>query len=197
MSATNENGEVMKKFGTKVGSKILVNGYKKSGKTIGKVLYGDEVVNIELQVSSYEELIKEDLKILSSCVLSDLITKDYLCWDGRGKNAKQVKITMQDFETALQDLISQKEKVLSSDEPEDSRYKYLEPGIKSSLDGLNIYIHGVLNSEVVVKVAENNNFPESKSGASASAKRIICSLLKLPSLRWRQYKITNHDIEIK
>ena len=120
----------MNKFGTKVGSKILVNGYKKSGKTIAKKLYGNEVVNIELEVSSYEDLIKEDLKLLSSCVLSDLITKDYLCWDGRGKNAKTRNITMPEFEKALQDLIAQKEKVLSTDEPsKDSRYKYLEPGI--------------------------------------------------------------------
>ena len=99
----------MKKYGTEVGSKILVNGYKKSGKTIAKKLYGNEVVNIEIEVSSYEDLVKEDLKILSSCILADVITKNYLCWDGRGKNAKTRNITMQEFEKALQDLISQKE----------------------------------------------------------------------------------------
>ncbi len=85
----------MKKYGTEVGSKILVNGYKKSGKTIAKKLYGNEVVNIEIEVSSYEELVKEDLKILSSCILADVITKNYLWWDGRGKNAKTRNITMQ------------------------------------------------------------------------------------------------------
>jgi hypothetical protein len=188
----------MNKFGTKVGSKILVNGYKKSGKTIAKKLYGNEVVNIELEVSSYEDLVKEDLKILSSCVLSDLITKDYLCWDGRGKNAKTRNITMQEFEKALQDLIAQKEKVLSTDEAsKDSRYKYLEPGIKSSLDGSNLYVHGVLKKEIIVKAADNGVYPRSKSGASASAKRIIQKLLNLPSLSWRQYKVTNHDFIIK
>jgi len=115
----------MNKFGTKVGSKILVNGYKKSGKTVSKVLYGNEVVNIEIEVSSYEDLVREDLRLLSSCVLSNIIKKEYLCWEGRGKNAKTRNITMSEFEKALQDLIAQKEKVLSSDEPnKDSRYKY-------------------------------------------------------------------------
>jgi len=187
----------MKKYGTEVGSKILVNGYKKSGKTIAKKLYGNEVVNIEIEVSSYEDLVKEDLKILSSCILADVITKNYLCWDGRGKNAKTRNITMQEFEKALQDLISQKEKVLSTDEPnKDSRYKYLEPGIKSSLDGSNLYIHGILRNEIIVKAADNGVYPRSKSGASASAKRIIQKLLSLPSLKWRQYKVTNHHLII-
>ena len=188
----------MNKFGTKVGSKILVNGYKKSGKTVSKVLYGNEVVNIEIEVSSYEDLVREDLRLLSSCVLSNIIKKEYLCWEGRGKNAKTRNITMSEFEKALQDLIAQKEKVLSSDEPnKDSRYKYLEPGIKSSLDGENLYIHGVLKNETIVKAADNGVYPRSKSGASASAKRIIQKLLELPSMRWRQYKITDYDLIIK
>ncbi|MDB2481815.1 hypothetical protein N9W84_01450 [bacterium] len=188
----------MKKYGTEVGSKILVNGYKKSGKTISKVLYGNETVNIELEVSSYEDLVRKDLSLLKSCDLSQVIKKEYLCWDGRGKNAKTRPITIQEFEKALQDLIAQKEKVLSSDEPnKDSRYKYLEPGIKSSLDGSNLYIHGILKKETIVKAADNGVYPRSKSGASASAKRIIQRLLELPSLRWRQYKVTNHNMIIE
>jgi len=161
-------------------------------------LYGNEVVDVELEVSSYENIIREDLRLLSSCILTDIIRKSYLCWEGRGKAAKTRDITMLEFEKALQDLIAQKEKVLSSDEPnKDSRYKYLEPGIKSSLDGSNIYIHGLLKKQTIIRVAENGVSPRSKSGANASAKRIIQRLLKLPSLDWRQYKVTNYNFTVE
>ena len=63
----------MQKLGTKVGSKIFIKGYQKTGKKVAGQVYGNDNVNVTLSVISYQQVLKEDLEKLKAANLIELL----------------------------------------------------------------------------------------------------------------------------
>ena len=183
----------MQKLGTKVGSKIFIKGYQKTGKKVAGQVYGNDNVNVTLSVISYQQVLKEDLEKLKAANLIELLKDNkYTAFESRKKDAKQIPITLPDFQTALQSLIDSKERALSklSDgSEEDPRYEYVEAGIKKSISSSDMYVHGVIISEEYNFKAERP--PRSKSLVATAAKRILEKKLELQANLIRQYKVSN------
>ena len=188
---------------TQIGSQVLISNYAKKGVVRGrgdqKATYGNDVVNLTIEVASYTSLMNEELTALKNADLQLILDvcgqRAYTCWDGRGKKATERPLTMQDLDQGLTSLISKREKAIANDEKSET-YTYLSQGVKQHNDTGATFIQGILVDEQVVVKAENGSAPRSKSGGKTVAEKVIARILNLRSRKWRQYDLSKGDVTV-
>ena len=183
-----------------------------------KTRFGDDHVLSVLLPTSYTNLKTRDQESLDEAIAADAnlfatleakaAAKGIQAWDGRGKNATQVPVTAADFEAAYDKMVESIGKTLAGTNTSTSEHVYETlavdgqnvPCAKVYIGGGNpddkrtpvvgaIYISGVQVASHLIEAAVNGPIPASKSGGEAVAKRLITSWLKLPSRRWRQFRL--------
>tara|TARA_B100001115_G_C15785544_1_gene386815 strand:+ start:367 stop:948 length:582 start_codon:yes stop_codon:yes gene_type:complete len=188
---------------TQIGSQVLISNYAKKGVVRGrgdqKATYGNDVVNLTIEVASYTSLMNEELTALKNADLQLILDvcgqRAYTCWDGRGKKATERPLTMQDLDQGLTSLISKREKAIANDEKSET-YTYLSQGVKQHNDTGATFIQGILVDEQVVTKAPNGSAPRSKSGGKTVAEKVIARILNLRSRKWRQYDLTKGEVTL-
>lgn len=188
---------------TQIGSQVLISNYAKKGVVRGrgdqKATYGNDVVNLTIEVASYTSLMNEELTALKNADLQLILDvcgqRAYTCWDGRGKKATERPLTMQDLDQGLTSLISKREKAIANDEKSET-YTYLSQGVKQHNDTGATFIQGILVDEQVVVKAENGSAPRSKSGGKTVAEKVIARILNLRSRKWRQYDLSKGEVTL-
>jgi len=188
---------------TQIGSTILISNYQKKGVTKGrgdnKLTYGDDTVNITLEIVSYVDMVKEELVALENAdlqLICDVASqRGYTCWEGRGKKATERALTLNDLSDGLASLIAKKEKAIANDEKDD-RYEWLSTGVKQHTESGSVYVQGVVLDEQVVVPSANGSAPHSKSGGKVVAEKVIARILNLRSRKWRQYNLSNGDVTV-
>ena len=188
---------------TQIGSTILLSGYTKKGVQRGrgdnKLTYGNDTVNLTIEIASYTSLMTEELTALQDADLQLILDvcgqRAYTCWEGRGKKAVERPLTMTDLDQGLASLISKREKAIANNE-QDDRYTYLAQGVKQHNDTATVYVQGVLVDEQVIVKAENGSAPHSKSGGKTVAEKVIARILNLRSRKWRQYDLSKGEVTL-
>jgi hypothetical protein len=188
---------------TKIGSQVLISNYAKKGVDRGrgdnKLTYGNDVVNLTIEVASYTGLMTEELVALQNADLQLLLDvcgkRAYTCWEGRGKKAVERPLTMTDLDQGLVSLISKREKAIANNEKSET-YTYLSQGVKQHNDTGATFIQGILVDEQVVVKAENGSAPHSKSGGKTVAEKVIARILNLRSRKWRQYDLSKGEVTL-
>lgn len=188
---------------TQIGSKILLSGYTKKGVVRGrgdnKLTYGNDTVNLTIEIASYTELMTSELTALQNADLQLILDvcgqRAYTCWEGRGKKAVERPLTMTDLDNGLSSLISKREKAIANNE-QDDRYTYLAQGVKQHNEKGTTFIQGILLDEQVVIKAENGSAPHSKSGGKTVAEKVIARILNLRSRKWRQYDLSKGEVTL-
>lgn len=188
---------------TQVGSTVLLSGYAKKGVQRGrgdqKKTFGDDVVNLTIEVASYTSLMTEELSALKNADLQLILNvcgqRAYTCWEGRGKKATERPLTMDDLDQGLMSLISKRERALANNEKSDT-YTYLSQGVKQHNDTGATFIQGILVDEQVIIKAPNGSAPRPKSGGKAVAEKVIARILNLRSRKWRQYDLTKGEVTL-
>ena len=186
---------------TPIGSQVLLSGYTKKGVVRGrgdqKATYGDDTVNLTIEIASYTSLMTEELSALQNADLQLILDvcgqRAYTCWEGRGKKAVERPLTMNDLDQGLTSLISKREKAIANDEKSET-YTYLAQGVKQHNEKGTIYLQGILVDEQVVIKAENGSAPHSKSGGKTVAEKVIARILNLRSRKWRQYDLSKGEV---
>ena len=193
---------------TRIGSQVLISNYAKKGslrlapgeKRGGqKITYGNEVVDLTLEITDYMTLVAQELSALRNADL-ELILKvaserGYKCWEGRGKKAVQRDLDLDDLSQGLKSLIDKRVKALANDEKSDT-YTPLAKGVKQHNETGETYVSGILVDERVVTPAPNGHLPPSKSGGKAVAEKVISRILNLKSRKWRQYRLTEGSVTV-
>lgn len=186
---------------TQIGSQVLISNYPKKGVQRGrgdnKLTYGDDVVNLTIEIASYTGLMAEELTALQNADLQLILDvcgqRAYTCWEGRGKKATERNLTMNDLDQGLTSLISKREKAIANNE-QDDRYTYLAQGVKQHNEKGTTFVQGILLDEQVVIKAENGSAPHSKSGGKTVAEKVIARILNLRSRKWRQYDLSKGEV---
>ena len=188
---------------TQIGSTVLLSGYTKKGVTRGrgdaKQVYGDDTVNLTLEIASYTSLMTEELSTLKNADLQLILDvcgqRQYTCWEGRGKKASERPLTMDDLDQGLTSLISKRERAIENNEKSET-YTYLSQGVKQHNDTGTTFIQGILVDEQVIVSAPNGSAPRPKSGGKAVAEKVIARILNLRSRKWRQYDLSKGELTL-
>ena len=188
---------------TQIGSTILISNYQKKGVTKGrapnKLTYGNDVVNITLEIVSYMDMVKEELSVLQNAdlqLICDVASqRGYTCWEGRGKKATERALTLNDLSDGLQSLIEKKERAIANDE-QDDRYEWVATGVKQHTETGATYVQGIVLDEQIVTPAPNGSAPHSKSSGKVVAEKVIARILNLRSRKWRQYNLSSGDVTV-
>jgi len=199
---------------TQIGSKVTISGYAKKGsqrlapgeKRGGtKWTYGNDIVDLTLEIANYGEILKADMEALKNAdmqmVLNICETRGYTCWTGRGRNAVERPLTLNDlFEgyAALQTKTEKSQLRYENDikSPQQAPYSPLAHGVKQHRDSGIAYVQGLLIDEQVVTPAEHGSLPRSKSGGKAVAERVISRILGLQGRKWRMFDMTKGQISV-
>ena len=188
---------------TQIGSTVLLSGYEKKGVVRGrgdqKATYGNDVVNLTIEVASYTSLMTEELSTLKNADLQLILDvcgqRQYTCWEGRGKKASERPLTMDDLDQGLTSLISKRERAIENNEKSET-YTYLSQGVKQHNDTGTTFIQGILVDEQVIVSAPNGSAPRPKSGGKAVAEKVIARILNLRSRKWRQYDLSKGELTL-
>ena len=188
---------------TKIGSTVTLSNYHKKGVVRGrgdnKLTYGDDVVNLTVEVASYTDLMTSELSALQNADLQLILDvaseRGYTCYDGRGQNATERSLTLDDLAEGLTSLISKREKAIANNEKDD-RYQWLSTGVKQHIESGAVYVQGVLTDEQIVTPAPNGSAPHSKSSGKVVAEKVIARILNLRSRKWRQYDLSKGDVTV-
>lgn len=188
---------------TQIGSQVLFSNYSKKGTVRGrgdqKKTYGDDTVNLTIEIVSYTELMTSELTALQNADLQLILDvcgqRAYTCWEGRGKKATERPLTMTDLDNGLTSLISKREKAIANDEKSET-YTYLAQGVKQHNEKGTTFIQGILLDEQVVVKAPNGSAPHSKSSGKVVAEKVIARILNLRSRKWRQYDLSKGEVTL-
>tara|TARA_B110000503_G_scaffold132675_1_gene208886 strand:- start:435 stop:1016 length:582 start_codon:yes stop_codon:yes gene_type:complete len=188
---------------TKIGSRVLISGYTKKGTQKGrgdnKLTYGNETVNLTIEVASYTSMMSEELTALQNADLQLILDvcgqRAYTCWEGRGKKAVERPLSMTDLDQGLVSLITKREKAIANDEKSDT-YTYLSQGVKQHIEKGTTFVQGILTDEQVTVPSANGSAPHSKSSGKVVAEKVIARILNLRSRKWRQYDISKGEVTL-
>ena len=188
---------------TEIGSTVLLSGYEKKGSQRGrgdqKATYGNDVVNLTIEIASYTSLMTEELTALQNADLQLILDvcgqRAYTCWEGRGKKAVERPLTMKDLDQGLISLIEKRERAIANDEKSDT-YTYLAQGVKQHNEKGTTFVQGILLDEQVIVPAPNGSAPHSKSSGKVVAEKVIARILNLRSRKWRQYDLSKGEITL-
>lgn len=218
LADASDSGDLLNRLMSVAVQKVGVERGPKGNKT----RFGDDKVMSVLLPTSYTNLKARDLEILedAAAINPDLFTalaaqadaKGIKAWSGRGKNAVEVALTAADFEAAFDKMVESIEKTLNGTNGSTSQHVYEplvvdgdtvpcakvyvgggDPDDKRTPEVGAIYISGVQLASHVLEAAPNGPIPASKSGGETVAKRLITSWFKLPSRRWRQYRLQANE----
>ena len=188
---------------TQIGSQVLISGYSKKGVVRGrgdqKKTFGDETVNLTIEVASYTSLMTEELTALQNADLQLILDvcgqRAYTCWEGRGKKAVERPLSMTDLDQGLVSLITKREKAIANQE-KDETYEYLAQGVKQHLEKGTTFVQGILVDEQVTVPSANGSAPHSKSSGKVVAEKVIARILNLRSRKWRQYDLSKGEVTL-
>ena len=189
---------------TQIGSQVLISNYAKKGVQRGrgdnKLTYGNDVVNLTIEVASYTGLMTEELTALQNADLQLILDvcgqRAYTCWEGRGAKAVERPLTMNDLDQGLVSLISKRDKAIAYNNEQDDRYTYLAQGVKQHNEKGTTFVQGILVDEQVIVKAENGSAPHSKSSGKVVAEKVIARILNLRSRKWRQYDLAKGEVTL-
>ena len=203
---------------------IITKQGKVAGRGAAKQRYGDDQVHTVIYTGfKYGNLVQRSLDAILTLTDTDLqaacdgaIAKGSKCWEGRGKKAVQVDLTLADFKAARDALVASFNRTLDPTQESASTSAHVfEPltvdgapvrgskvyrctgedncqcrtctgEAKAPLDG-TIYLDGLRIWSKVLTPAPNGPIPASKSGGKVVARRILNS--KLPVAAYVRYRL--------
>jgi hypothetical protein len=195
--------------------KFLTVSVEKVGKVVGGkngTRFGDDtVIALLIGGGGYIRLKTRDNDVLTEALASDPNLFATLSARAASKgivDGKGNALTPADFRTAYDALVTSIGKTLAGTNESTSGHVYEPlvvdgtsvPGCKVYVGGGDptnsrtpkvgtIHVSGIRVEERVLVPAVNGPIPPSKSRADVVAKRLITSWLRLPSRRWRQYRL--------
>jgi len=204
------------KVGTFTGLVTTKRGTER-GAAGNKVRYGDDTVHVVVFTGfKYEGLVQRSLNLLSTLSDTDILAeaqeKGIKAWQGRGKNAVEVELTLADVQEARADLVASYQRTLDPNQPSTSTtahvyeplvvdgetvrgcrvYKGQTPeaeaaGVETPAKPGTIYLQGLQVASKVLVAAVNGPVPKAQSAAKTVAKDLFVK--HLPIRRYVSYRL--------